>query len=195
MEHVTTLAPMPDKEQEITGIFNSMRGQLMRFIRQRVRVAEDAEDIMQDVFSQFVEVYRTIEGIDRTSAWLYTVARNKIIDRSRKKKPETFSNLAMGSSDDEDGEGRAMEELIPDLSGMPDEQYARNMIMARIAEALDELPAEQRQVFVWHEFEDKSFKEIAEETGVTVNTALSRKHYAVRYLRLRLQDLYDELGN
>ncbi len=193
MERATTTA-MPDKDREIVGVFNSMKGQLMRFIRQRVRVAEDAEDIMQDVFSQFVEVYRTIEGIDRTSAWLYTVTRNKIIDRSRKKKPETFSNLTF-ANDDEDGESRGLEELIPDLSGLPDEQYARNIIMARIAEALEELPTEQRQVFAWHEFEDKSFKEIAEEQGVTVNTALSRKHYAVRYLRLRLQDLYDELGN
>jgi RNA polymerase sigma factor (sigma-70 family) len=185
---------MANKDTEIAGVFNSMRGQLMRFIRQRVRVAEDAEDILQDVFSQFVEVYRTIEGIDKTGAWLYTVARNKIIDKSRKKKPETFSNLIFSGADDEDGDGPSLEDLIPDLSGMPDEQYARNLIMNRIGEALDELPVEQRQVFVWHEFEDKSFKEIAEETGVTVNTALSRKHYAVRYLRLRLQDLYDELA-
>lgn len=194
MEHATT-TPMPDKDREIVGVFNSMKGQLMRFIRQRVRVAEDAEDIMQDVFSQFVEVYRTIEGIDRSSAWLYTVARNKIIDKSRKKKPETFSNLIYSGAGDEDGDSPGLEELIPDLSGMPDEQYARNMIMSRIAEALEELPIEQRQVFVSHEFEDKSFKQIAEETGVTVNTALSRKHYAVRYLRVRLQDLYDELGS
>ncbi len=194
MEHVTT-TQMPDKDREIVGIFNSMKGQLMRFIRQRVRVAEDAEDIMQDVFSQFVEVYRTIEGIDRSSAWLYTVARNKIIDKSRKKKPETFSNLIFAGGDDEDGDGPGLEELIPDLSGMPDEQYARGIIMSRIAEALEELPEEQRNVFVAHEFEDKSFKEIAEATGVTVNTALSRKHYAVRYLRVRLQDLYDELGS
>lgn len=194
MEHVTT-TPMPDKEREIVGVFNSMKGQLMRFIRQRVRVAEDAEDIMQDVFSQFVEVYRTIEGIDRSSAWLYTVARNKIIDKSRKKKPETFSNLIFAGGDDEDGDGPGLEELIPDLSGMPDEQYARSLIMSRISQALEELPEEQRHVFVSHEFEDKSFKEIAEATGVTVNTALSRKHYAVRYLRVRLQDLYDELGS
>jgi RNA polymerase sigma factor (sigma-70 family) len=193
MEHVTTTT-MANKDTEITGVFNSMRGQLMRFIRQRVRVAEDAEDILQDVFSQFVEVYRTIEGIYKTGAWLYTVARNKIIDKSRKKKPETFSNLIFSSAADEDSDGPNLEDLIPDLSGMPDEQYARNLIMNRIAEALDELPVDQRQVFVWHEFEDKSFKEIAEETGVTVNTALSRKHYAVRYLRLRLQDLYDELA-
>jgi RNA polymerase sigma factor (sigma-70 family) len=167
------------------------RGRLLSFIRKRVANEEEAEDILQDVFFQFVEAYRAIESIERVTSWLFSVARNKIIDRYRKKKPEPLRRNT--SQRDWDEETLLLEDILPDLTHNHDDELMRSVILNAIEEALDELPEAQRQVFVWHQFEDKSFKEISALTGETVNTLLSRKRYAILHLRERLQALYNEL--
>lgn len=170
------------------------RSRLLDFIKRRVPNLEDAEDILQDVFFQFVNSFDAIESVDKVTSWLFTVARNRITDSYRKKKPEPFSKKKRnGAEGDDPGEDLSLAGILRDLSRQPDVIYDRNEILDALEEALEELPENQRNVFVWHEFEDKSFKEIAEEMGVSVNTALSRKRYAVLYLRERLRDLYEEL--
>ena len=166
---------------------------LFNFIRNRVPEEEDAEDILQDVFYQLVQSYRIAEPIEQLSAWLFTVARNKITDWFRKKKAEPISKLATASYDDEDETNRVnLAELLPDNSDGPEALHARKIILSELEEAIDELPEEQREVFVMHEIEDRSFKEISELTGESVNTLLSRKRYAVLYLRKRLREMYNE---
>jgi RNA polymerase sigma factor (sigma-70 family) len=166
----------------------SHRTKLLDFIRRRVRTEEDAEDILQDVFVQFVSSYSITEPIEQLSAWLYTVARNRIIDWYRKRKRSASSPI-----DEETGLPLNLEDILFDPAEEPDEVFARSLVWTELAEALDDLPDEQREVFVMHELEGKSFKEIAEITGESVNTLLSRKRYAVLYLRDQLQELYDEL--
>ena len=185
------LAIMKRQNAEITQTVRQERSRLLSFIQQRIPDREEAEDILQDVFYQFTEAYRTINSIERVTSWLFTVARNKITDRYRKKRPEPFSQKEIAT--DDEGEGLRLEDILPDVSGSPDSDMMRAMIWSAIEEALDELPKMQREVFVMHEFEDRSFKEISAQTGVTVNTLLSRKRYAILYLRKRLQGLYDEL--
>jgi RNA polymerase sigma factor (sigma-70 family) len=176
----------------IEQVFKKERGSLLGFIRKRVSRLEDAEDILQDVFFQFISAYDSIESLDKTTSWLFSVARNKITDRYRKKKPDAWSDLGfMGKN--EGSEVLMLEDILPDFKNTPEDVYARNMIWESIELALEEMPAEQRQVMLLHEFEDKSFKEISEITGVSVNTLLSRKRYAILFLRKKLQELYDEL--
>ena len=168
------------------------KNRLLNFIRQRVPKVEDAEDILQDVFYQLVSAYESIESLEKTSSWLFTVARNKITDFFRKKKAVPFSeNKPMES--DEDAKIPTLADILPDLSSHPDQVLIRSMIWEAIEEALEELPEEQREVFVMHEFEDYSFKEIAEIKDVSVNTLLSRKRYAVLNLRKHLSGIYQEL--
>ncbi|MDX2305899.1 MAG: RNA polymerase sigma factor [Microscillaceae bacterium] len=168
------------------------KNRLFSFIRQRVPKLEDAEDILQDVFYQLIAAYESIESLEKTSSWLFTVARNKITDRYRKKKAIPFSE-SQGSISENDEKTPSLEDILPDLSNHPDEVLLRSMIWEAIEEALEELPQEQREVFVMHEFEDYSFKEIAEIKGVSVNTLLSRKRYAVLNLRKYLVEIYREL--
>jgi RNA polymerase sigma factor (sigma-70 family) len=163
------------------------RRHLFEFIRRRVRTAEDAEDILQDVLYQVVTSYDVADPIERLTAWLFRVARNKVIDWYRKQKPEPFPR-----SESNAGEPARLEDILYDSSMSPDTLYGRSVVWTELAEALDDLPDEQREVFVMHELEGKSFKEIAVGTGESVNTLLSRKRYAVLALRERLQDLYDE---
>ena len=167
---------------------------LMNFIRQQVPTEEDAEDVLQDVFYQFTQGFDTIESIDKATSWLFRVARNRITDLFRKKKPVTFSTIQPEQKDSEE-KTLMLEDILPDLSNAPDALYLRSLVWEAIQEAIDALPEKQRQVFVLHEFEDKSFKDISEITGASVNTLLSRKRYAILFLRERLQDLYDELVN
>ena len=151
----------------------------------------DAEDILQDVFYELVEANRLLMPIDHVTGWLFRVARNRITDLFRKKRPESFSNAAL----DEDHEGDELlqlEDLLPSPDAGPEALYARNVLLAELELAVDELPEEQREVFVAHEWEGRSFKAMAAETGVSVNTLLSRKRYAVLHLRERLQSIYDE---
>ncbi|MEZ4827140.1 MAG: sigma-70 family RNA polymerase sigma factor [Bacteroidia bacterium] len=172
---------------------NKERTRLFDFIRKRVPNLDDAEDILQDVFFQFVNSFDAIESLDKVTSWLFTVARNRITDSYRKKKPENFSHKLHERNGETEDEDLSLAGILKDLSRQPDTIYDRGVILDALEEALEELPELQREVFVMHEFEDKSFKEIAEQTGVTLNTALSRKRYAVLFLRERLRSLYEEL--
>jgi RNA polymerase sigma factor (sigma-70 family) len=165
------------------------QSRLRNFIRRRVPDPLDAEDILQEVFYQLVEANRLLMPIEHVTGWLFRVARNRIIDLFRKKKPESFSDAAVAS---DDGELLRLEDLLPSPDAGPGALYARSVLLEELEFALDELPDEQREVFVGHELEGRSFKEMAAETGVNVNTLLSRKRYAVLHLRERLQSIYDE---
>ena len=167
------------------------RSRLFNFIKKRVSDPGDAEDILQDVFYQFWSGYDTIENIERVTSWLFRVARNKIIDRYRKLKPTSFSDLEAGRESDE--APLLLANILGDASNSPDDVYQKELIWDSIEAVLAEMPKKQRDVFVWHELEDQSFREMAERTGESINTLLSRKRYAVTYLRERLQNLYDEI--
>ena len=165
------------------------RSRLRNFIRRRVPDPWDAEDVLQDVFTRLVEANRLLMPIDHVTAWLFRVARNRIVDLLRKKRPAAFSDILVPGGDDELLE---LEDLLPSPDAGPEALYARNVLLEELELALDELPPEQREVFLAHEVEGRSFKEIAAETGVSVNTLLSRKRYAVRRLRERLRTMSDE---
>jgi RNA polymerase sigma factor (sigma-70 family) len=177
-----------NKDNLITETISRERGRLGNFIRRRVTDPGEAEDILQDVFFEFVEAYRLPEPIEQIGAWLYRVARNRIIDRFRKRKEEPLP--ARADDDDTDWLGIA----LPAPDAGPEAAYARSVLLAEIASALDELPKAQRDVFIAHELEGRSFKELADETGVAINTLLARKRYAVLHLRSRLQTVYDEFN-
>ena len=167
---------------------------MFNFILRRVRSPEDAEDILQDVFYQLVTSYSVTEPIEKLTSWLFTVARNKIIDWYRKRRPASSLSQTIANPDGEHDASLPLnlEDILFDPAESPDQAYARSVVWTKLADALDELPDNQRQVFVMHELEGKSFKEIAELTGEPVNTLLSRKRYAVLFLRDRLQELYSE---
>ena len=183
---------MTDREREISEIVAEERSRLRNFIRRRVPDPSDAEDIVQEVFYELVEANRLLIPIEHVTGWLFRVARNRIIDLFRKKKPETFSDAAV---EGEGGELLRIEDLLPSPDAGPEALYFRSVLFDELELALDELPKEQRDVFVAHELEGRSFKEMAAETGVSVNTLLSRKRYAVLHLRERLQSVYDEFTN
>src|SRR5579862_6750300 len=173
--------PMSDQDQRISEVVERERSRLRNFIRQRVADREDAEDILQDVFYELVEANRLLMPIEHVTGWLFRVARNRIVDVFRKKEPEKFSELE-GEEDDRS----PFEDLLPSLDDGPDAVFARNVLLKELQRALGELPKEQREVFVAHELEGRSFKEMAEQTGVSMNTLLARKRYAVLHLRERL---------
>lgn len=173
--------------------FLKEKDRLLGFIRNRVSNLEEAEDILQDVFYQFVAGYESIESLDRVTSWLFSVARNKIIDRYRRDsaRPKR-ADLGIHSGFD-DGAPLTLQEILPDLGNTPEDIYLREAIWEAIMEALDELPKEQREIFILNEIEEKSFREISEETNVSINTLLSRKRYAILSLRKKLQRLYDNM--
>jgi RNA polymerase sigma factor (sigma-70 family) len=177
------------QDHQISEAVEREQARLRNFIRRRVPDEGDAEDLLQDVFYELVEAYRLMKPIEQVGAWLFRVARNRIIDLLRKRKPEVFSEHAGVA---EDGEPLLLEDLLPSLDAGPEAAYARTVLLEELQDALEELPEEQRQVFVAHEIEGRSFKELANETGVSVNTLLSRKHYAVLHLRERLRDIYEQ---
>src|SRR5579864_760355 len=177
-----------DENQPISDVVRREQSRLRNFIRRRVPDPRDAEDILQDVFYQLVEANRLLMPIDHITGWLFRVARNRIIDLFRKKKPVNFSDAA--TEDDDEG-SLNFEDLLPSPDAGPDALYARGVLLAAFELAVSELPPEQREVFVAHELEGLSFKEIAARTGVGINTLLSRKRYAVLHLRERLQGIYD----
>ena len=183
-EHMTL-----EQDRRISEVVGRERSRLSNFIRRRVSNPLDAEDILQDVFYRLVEANRLLMPIEHVTGWLFSVARNRITDLFRKKKPEKFTDVGVM---DEDGKTLHLQDLLPSLDALPDELYAREELLEELEMAIDELPAEQREVFVAHELEGRSFKEMAEATGVGVNTLLSRKRYAVLHLRARLQATYDE---
>jgi len=163
---------------------------LRNFIRRRVANDADVEDILQDVFSELVEAYRLMQPVEHLSGWLFRVARNRIVDLFRKRKTESLGEAPEAASDE--GEMLGLDDLLPSGEAGPETAYARSILLEELDAALGELPSEQQDVFIAHEIEGKSFKELAAETGLSMNTLLSRKHYAVRYLRKRLQEIHDE---
>jgi RNA polymerase sigma factor (sigma-70 family) len=178
-----------EQDQRITEVVEREQSRLRSFIRRRVPDPRDVEDILQDVFYELVEANRLLVPLDHVTGWLFRVARNRIVDLFRKKKPENFSDAAMV---DDEGERLRVEDMLPSSDAGPEAMYVRSMLLDELEDALDELPDEQREVFVAHELEGRSFKDMAAETGVSMNTLLSRKRYAVLHLRERLQDIYDE---
>jgi RNA polymerase sigma factor (sigma-70 family) len=181
-----------EQDQRIAEVVKREQSRLRNFIRRRVPDPRDAEDILQDVFYELVEANRLLMPIEHVTGWLFRVARNRITDLFRKKKPESFSDTAVA---DEDDELLQLEDLLPSPDAGPEALYARNVLLDELELAIDELAEEQREVFVAHELEGRSFKEMAAEVGVSVNTLLSRKRYAVLHLRERLQSIYDEFTN
>ena len=168
-----------EQDRRISETVARERSRLRNFIRSRVADPGDAEDILQDVFSELVQAYRDLQSLEEVSGWLFRVAKNRIVDLFRKKKPEPLGDLRI-------------EELLPSPDGGPEAAYARGVLLDEMDAALDELAPEQREVFVAHELQGRSFKELAAETGVPLNTLLTRKHYAVVHLRRRLQQIYEE---
>ena len=181
-----------EQDQRISQVVQREQLRLLSFIRRRVPDPRDAEDVLQEVFYELVEANRLLMPIEHVTGWLFRVARNRITDLFRKRTPESFGDLAVV---DEDDELLRLEDLLPSPDAGPDALYARTVLLAELEAAVDELPAEQREVFVAHELEGRSFKALAAETGVGVNTLLSRKRYAVLHLRERLQSIYDDFTN
>jgi RNA polymerase sigma factor (sigma-70 family) len=173
-----------EQDQHLSWVFEVERRRLLAFIRRRIPDEIDAEDLLQDVFYELVEAYRTMKPIAHAGAWMMQVAKNRITDLFRRGKKQVV----------EDGGGRILEDLLPSPDAGPDALYARGVLLAEIEAALGELPPSQREVFLAHEIDGRSFAEISAETGVSVNTLLSRKHYAVKRLRSRLQRIYEESG-
>jgi RNA polymerase sigma factor (sigma-70 family) len=186
---LSSIISMTEQDRQISEIVTRERSRLRNFIRRRVPDPSDAEDIVQEVFYELVEANRLLMPIEHVTGWLFRVARNRITDLFRKKRPANFSDSAV---ENEEGELRQIEDLLPSPDAGPEALYIRNALLDELDLALDELPDEQREVFVAHELEGRSFKELSAESGVSVNTLLSRKRYAVLYLRERLQNIYDE---
>ena len=176
-----------EQNRRIGEVIQREGRKLLRFIRRRVKDQTDAEDILQEVFYELTEAYRMMKPVEQAGAWLYRVARNRIVDRFRKKQPESFGDIPQGED-----EGLRWEDLLPSPEAGPEAAYARGVLLDELDAALEELPEEQREVLLAHEMEGRSFKQIAGETGVSINTLLSRKRYAVLHLRRRLKAIYEE---
>ena len=185
---------MNEQDRKISEIIAKERSRLRNFIRRRVPDPSDVEDIIQEVFYELVEANRLLMPIDHVTGWLFRVARNRITDlfRKSKRREDTFSDAGV---EDEPGELLQLEDLLPSPDAGPEAQYVRSVLIEELELALEELPEEQREVFIAHELEGRSFKELASESGVNLNTLLARKRYAVLHLRERLQDIYDEFTN
>ena len=181
-----------EQDRQISEVVEREQSRLRKFIRRRVADPRDAEDILQEVFYELVEATRLLMPIEHVTGWLFRVARNRITDLFRKKKPEIFSDAAL---EDEAGELLQIEDMLPSPEAGPEALYVRNVLLEELEFALDELPEEQREVFVAHEIEGRSFKEMSAASGVSVNTLLSRKRYAVLHLRERLKSVYEEFMN
>jgi len=180
---------MAQQDQQISEAIEREKPRLRNFIRKRVADESDAEDVLQEVFYELVEAYRMMKPVEQVTAWLFRVARNRMTDLFRSKKREGSSAPAVETVGEEDLQ---WEDLLPSPDAGPEAAYARSVLLEEMDAALDELPKEQREVFIGHELLGYSFKELAERTGVSVNTLLSRKHYAVLHLRERLQAIYDD---
>ena len=183
---------MAEQDQRISEVVKREQSRLRNFIRRRVPNPADVEDILQEVFYELVEANRLLMPIDHVAGWLFRVARNRITDLFRRKKPESFSNARVA---DEDGDVLRVEDLLPSPDAGPEALYVRGVLLEELELALDELPDEQREAFIAHEIEGRSFKELSAASGVNINTLLARKRYAVLHLRERLQSIYDEFMN
>lgn len=181
-----------EQNRRISETIAREQARLRKFIRRRVPDDGDAEDIFQEVFYELIDAYRLMKPVEQVGAWLFRVARNRIIDLFRSKRPSVLGNDALMAG--EDGETQRWEEFLPSPDAGPEAAYARSVLLDELDAALEELPEEQREVFVAHEIEGRSFKELSEETGISINTLLSRKRYAVLQLRRRLQAIQNEFG-
>ena len=190
MDETLSIASMTEQDRRISEVIAEERSRLRNFIRKWVPNEADVEDLIQEVFYELVVANRLLMPIDYVTGWLFRVARNRITDLFRKKRPENFTDAAVIG---EDGDLLEIEDLLPSPDAGPEALYVRNVLLDELESALDELPDEQREVFVAHELEGRSFKELSAESGVNVNTLLSRKRYAVLHLRQRLQGIHDEL--
>ena len=184
-------AAMSSQDERIAAIVARERTRLRRFIRQRVPDAGDADDILQDVFYELIEATRLFQPIEQMSAWLFRVARNRIIDRFRRNRTALQEPARRDAM--EEGEELGLEQMLPSAEAGPEALFARRVLFEELDAALEELPANQREVFLAHELEGKSFRDLARQTGLSVNTLLARKRYAVLHLRRRLQDIYQEI--
>jgi len=184
-----SITSMIEQDLQISEVIAEEHARLRNFIRKRVPNEADVEDLLQEVFYELVEANRLLMPIDYVTGWLFRVARNRITDLFRKKKPVSFTDAAF---EDEEGELLEIEDLLPSSDAGPEALYLRNRLLDELKSALAELPTEQREVFIAHEFEGRSFKELSAETGIGVNTLLARKRYAVLHLRKRLQNIHDE---
>jgi RNA polymerase sigma factor (sigma-70 family) len=189
MEETLSVAAMTEQDRRISEVIAGERSRLRNFIRKRVPNESDVEDLVQEVFYELVEANRLLKPIDYVTGWLFRVARNRITDLFRKKKPENFTDAAVM---DEDGDLSQIEDLLPAPDAGPEALFVRNVLLDELELALAELPGEQREVFVAHELDGRNFKELSAESGINVNTLLSRKRYAVLALRERLQNIHDE---
>ncbi len=186
------MTAMLDQDRQISEVIAKEQSRLRNFIRRRVPNPADVDDLLQEVFFELVQANRLLMPIDHVTGWLFRVARNRITDLFRKKKPQAFSEAAL---EDEDGEPLQIDDLLPSPEAGPEALYFRHLLLQEMKVALGELSPEQREVFIAHEIEGRSFKELASETGVNLNTLLARKRYAVLHLRERLQSIYDEFTN
>ena len=191
MEDALSTGQIKEQDLRISEAVVRERPRLRSFIRRRVADEDDVEDILQDVFSEFVEMHRLLKPVEQAGAWLFRVARNRITDFFRKRKPEALGHGPASADVWEDSPG--WEDLLPSPEAGPEAAYARSVLMEEIETALDELPGEQREVFLAHELDGRRFKEMAAESGLSVNTLLSRKRYAVLHLRRRLRAVHDEI--
>jgi RNA polymerase sigma factor (sigma-70 family) len=190
MKDAACVEPMAlDQDRRISEVVEREQSRLLGFIRRRVPDPRDAEDVLQDVFYELVEANRLLMPIEHVTGWLFRVARNRITDLFRKTRPGSLGDASVGA---DDGDRLPLEDLLPSPDAGPEALYARNVLLDELELAVEELPPEQREVFVAHELDGHSFKEMAAATGVSVNTLLSRKRYAVLRLRERLQGVYDE---
>ncbi|MGC2474829.1 MAG: sigma-70 family RNA polymerase sigma factor [Candidatus Sulfotelmatobacter sp.] len=191
LERIGTERMVTEQDQRISEVVQREQSRLRNFIRRHVPDPGDAEDVLQDVFYRLVEANRLLMPIEHVTGWLFRVARNRITDLFRKKEPENFSEIEI---EDEDADGLQFEDLLPSPDDGPEALYVRNLLLDELKRALAGLPKEQREVFIAHELEGRSFKELSEATGVSLNTLLSRKRYAVLHLRERLQRVYEDFG-
>jgi len=185
------MTAMLEQDRQISDVIAKEQSRLRNFIRRRVPDPADVEDLLQEVFFELVQANRLLMPIDHVTGWLFRVARNRITDLFRKKKPQAFSDVAL---EDEDGELLRIDDLLPSPDAGPEALYLRHMLLEEMKIALSELPAEQREIFIAHEIEGRSFKELATESGINMNTLLARKRYAVLHLRERLQNIHDEFS-
>jgi RNA polymerase sigma factor (sigma-70 family) len=190
MDDPVSVVSMIEQDRQISEVIAEERPRLRNFIRKRVPDESDVEDLLQEVFFELTEAYRMLKPIDYVTGWLFRVARNRITDLFRKKKPETFADIAV---EDEEGKLLQIEDLLVSGEDGPEALYLRHMLFDALEVALSELPREQREVFIAHELEGRSFTDLSAESGVNVNTLLARKRYAVLHLRERLQNIYDEI--
>lgn len=179
-----------EQDRRIVEAARLQASRLKSFIRRRVPDERDAEDILQDVFYELVEAYRLVKPIEQVGAWLFQVARNRITDLFRKKRPDSLASEPLAT--DEHGRSLALEDLLPSPDAGPEAAYARSVLIDELEAALEELPEEQRRAFIAHEIEGRSFKDLARRSGVSVNTLVLRKHRAVAFLRERLEEIYRE---